>query len=147
MKKKILEHILHSEEESKAFAELFCKDFLVPALAKSSIQVSLCGILGAGKTFLSREIIAYFTGEKKANSPSFGLCHIYEAENLRVEHWDLYRLYKPEEELFELPSTGVLRLVEWADKFEPVLEMGEYEVLIEFGERENERRVMVSHYE
>lgn len=86
--------------------------------------VALTGPLGAGKTALARAAIAVITGEEDAQSPTFGLVHLYDGETARVWHFDLYRLARPEDVhelgLEEALSDGVA-MIEWAERIDALL--------------------------
>lgn len=82
--------------------------------------VLLQGDLGAGKSFLSRQIIQHFAGaEIEVPSPTFTLVQTYEMADLEIWHFDLYRLSYPDEviELGWDEALGqALMLVEWPDR-------------------------------
>jgi|GEM_PF-521076 len=84
---------------------------------KAGDLVTLHGDLGAGKTFLAREIIHFFCGdETNVPSPTFNILQVYQAPNFKIYHYDLYRL-KSQNELYELgfedALDGNLCLIEW----------------------------------
>ena len=82
-------------------------------------SVGLVGQLGAGKTTLVRYLVPALGLAAAVSSPSYVLCHEYSGpgSQLRVEHWDLYRLAHLPEELHEPPDAKTVRCIEWADKF------------------------------
>ena len=83
--------------------------------------VSLLGDLGAGKTTLTKGIIAGLGGSvDDVSSPTFNLVHEYQTPSLTVLHCDFYRL-KPEDELEDLGGTEFfyqprLYLIEWLNR-------------------------------
>lgn len=90
---------------------------------KGGDVVALSGPLGAGKTTLSRSIIAALTGAADVPSPTFTLVEVYESADLRIHHFDLFRLERAEEvwELgFEDALDGV-SLIEWPERIEGLL--------------------------
>jgi tRNA threonylcarbamoyladenosine biosynthesis protein TsaE len=76
----------------------------------------LIGDLGAGKTTLVREIVKQLGGDPNTvASPTFALSYAYPIPKLgTIEHWDLYRLKYPPEELLYNEEPGLLfRFIEW----------------------------------
>ena len=59
--------------------------------------ICLTGALGAGKSTLARALIrALTTPAEDVPSPTFTLVQFYEGAGLKVAHFDLYRLTRPE---------------------------------------------------
>lgn len=91
---------------------------LAPALGKGDV-LCLSGPLGAGKTTLARGVIAALTVGEEAPSPTFALVETYEAKELSLWHFDLYRLQKPED-VWELGLEEALAvgasLIEWPER-------------------------------
>lgn len=84
--------------------------------------VGLCGPLGAGKTTLTRSLVAALGGLDEVSSPTFVLEHEYRTTRaLVIRHWDVYRLGEVPAELAEPPATSEIRLIEWADKFPEIV--------------------------
>ena len=107
------ETILVSEQASKEFAQGLA------ATLKSGDIVTFSGDLGSGKTFICREIIKYFCGEKtNVASPTFNILQTYQAPGFIISHYDFYRL-KSADEIYELgldeAMQGHLCLIEWPD--------------------------------
>ena len=90
--------------------------------------VGLIGDLGAGKTHLSKAIVAGLGARETVTSPTFTLIHEYLSGRLPVYHFDFYRAEDPGEIVVigwddYLDRDGVI-LVEWADKFPALLPSG-----------------------
>jgi len=82
--------------------------------------VCLRGVLGAGKTTLARALIRQRTGAAEdVPSPTFTLVQFYEAEGLKLAHFDLYRLTSADEAneigLDEALDDGAA-IVEWPER-------------------------------
>lgn len=78
----------------------------------------LQGDLGAGKTSFARAFIQAILPGTEVTSPTFSLVQIYDAENVTLWHFDLYRL-KSTAELLEIGLEEALEsgitLIEWPD--------------------------------
>jgi tRNA threonylcarbamoyladenosine biosynthesis protein TsaE len=97
---------------------------LAPTLAAGDV-IALCGNLGAGKTQITRGIVAGMESKAAVSSPTFTLVHEYLDGRLPVFHFDFYRMESAAEvlgigwdEFFAEP--GVI-IVEWADMFPELL--------------------------
>jgi len=83
--------------------------------------VALCGDLGAGKTQVSKGIVAGLGSGEVVSSPTFGLVNEYVEGRMSVSHFDWYRLGSEAEVIGMgwddfLDEPGVV-IVEWADRF------------------------------
>jgi len=81
--------------------------------------VLMTGTLGAGKTFLVKNIAEYF-GCTDTSSPTFTLHQRYSGD-IVIHHFDLYRLASGHEldniDFYEYIDSGETCFVEWADRF------------------------------
>ena len=103
---------------------------------------ALCGALGSGKTAFTRSLLHAMGSADAVSSPSFVLQHEYKsAEGRTIEHWDLYRLKSLPAELAEPAEDNALRIIEWADKFQEVLNASELILEIEFPLSDSQKRV------
>ena len=87
--------------------------------------ITFSGDLGAGKTFLCREIIKNLCGqETQVISPTFNLLQIYDYTNCSIYHFDLYRLKHPSE-IYELgieeAFASHICLIEWPELINDLL--------------------------
>lgn len=113
------ELILVNEEATKHFA-YHLADNLVPG----SI-VTFSGDLGAGKTFICREIIKKLCGKSTiVPSPTFNIMLQYHAPNFTIYHFDLYRLIN----MYEIYELGIedawkqhVCLIEWPQIIEHII--------------------------
>jgi tRNA threonylcarbamoyladenosine biosynthesis protein TsaE len=97
---------------------------LADSLAEGDV-VALCGTLGAGKTQITRGIVAGMNSESDVTSPTFTLVHEYRDGRLPVFHFDFYRMESAAEVIGIgwddiLAEPGVV-IVEWADLFPDLL--------------------------
>jgi tRNA threonylcarbamoyladenosine biosynthesis protein TsaE len=117
--------VLKSERDTERFAEKLAKAFA------GGYSVGLRGDLGAGKTTLVRYLVEALGGlSTQVASPSFALQYEYTVrEDLRVEHWDIYRLKELPDELIEPVDSRTLRLIEWPDRAPGLID--ELDLLIE----------------
>ena len=85
--------------------------------------ILLFGEIGVGKTTLTRAIINNLQTQSKQNetavlSPTFNLVYEYEIKNLKIMHYDLYRL-KTEKEVQQLgvfdQDKNSIKIIEWAE--------------------------------
>ena len=86
--------------------------------------IVLSGDLGSGKTKLTEGILSYFGLENEISSPTFTIVNEYNTPNLKLFHFDVYRLDDPEEfsyiggeEYFEKGAS----IIEWGEKIEDLL--------------------------
>lgn len=59
--------------------------------------VVLNGDLGAGKTKFTEGFLKYFGLDKEVSSPTFTIVNEYNADNLNIYHFDVYRLESSDE--------------------------------------------------
>lgn len=109
-----------NEEESKLLARKIALHL------RSNDILAFKGDLGAGKSFLCRQIIKNLCGEHvTVVSPTYNLLQIYETRDSRtIYHFDLYRL-KNSAEIYELGIEDALAdnicLIEWPEIIEFML--------------------------
>lgn len=104
--------------------------------------IVLSGDLGSGKTKLTEGILSYFGLEDEISSPTFTIVNEYNTLNLKLFHFDVYRLEEPEEfsyiggeEYFEKGAS----IIEWGERIEEFLPK-EYTKINFMRDLENENR-------
>lgn len=104
--------------------------------------IVLSGDLGSGKTKLTEGILSYFGLEDEISSPTFTIVNEYNTPNLKLFHFDVYRLEEPEEfsyiggeEYFEKGAS----IIEWGERIEEFLPK-EYTKINFMRDLENENR-------
>ena len=106
---------LSSEKETEELASKFSKKL------KPGNIVFLYGEMGVGKTTFIRYLINIFQKDNKlkiteVTSPTFNLLNQYQINQIKIDHYDLFRLKSVEEiknlDLFE-DNTNTVTLIEW----------------------------------
>lgn len=129
-----------TEDKAKNFASLI-KGF------KNSLLINLIGNLGAGKTTFVRGLIQELGFDEFVKSPTFTIVESYESDNLKVFHFDLYRI----EDDNELQAIGVedylteenaITLVEWPEKSKRYFNNPDY--IIELNHCDNDEKRLIN---
>ncbi len=136
-----MEIISNSEEETIELGKKVAKN-----LEKGNIII-LSGNLGSGKTKFTEGVLTYFGLQNEISSPTFTIVNEYNANNINIYHFDVYRLSDVDEfeaiggeEYFE---KGIC-IIEWGELIEPILP--ENYVKITFSrnlENENTRNIKI----
>ena len=115
--------------------------------------IYLIGEIGVGKTSLARSLINYLQEKERVKitevlSPTFNLLYEYDIKNLKVMHYDLYRI-KNKKELTELGIFGEginsIKIIEWPELVETNL-ANRLELHLKHSDNENERELNVEGY-
>ncbi|PDH20200.1 MAG: tRNA (adenosine(37)-N6)-threonylcarbamoyltransferase complex ATPase subunit type 1 TsaE [Pelagibacterales bacterium MED-G40] len=115
--------------------------------------IFLIGEIGVGKTTFTRNFINYLQkkrGVKQTEvlSPTFNLLYEYDIKNLKVMHYDLYRI-KNKKELTQLSifEEGVksIKIIEWPELVETNL-VNRLELYLKHSDKENERELSIKGY-
>lgn len=93
-------------------------------ILQPGLKIYLHGELGAGKTFLTREILRASGYSGRVKSPTYNLLEAYEisigGRLVGLLHFDLYRMHQPEEFIeagfLEYFSSDQICLVEWPEQ-------------------------------
>jgi tRNA threonylcarbamoyl adenosine modification protein YjeE len=111
--------------------------------------IFLIGEIGVGKTTLTRHLINNLQNQKglketEVLSPTFNLLYEYEIKDLKIMHYDLYRIKKKD----ELNNLGIfsdnkktIKIIEWPNLIQTPLE-NKLEIYIDYKENENERNMI-----
>ena len=99
-------------------------DEIIASLGERRV-VLLRGGMGAGKTTLVSRIAARLGAQDTVTSPTFALVNQYEGSDMRIYHFDFYRIDRVEE-VFDLGYeeyfySGDLCLIEWPELIEDLL--------------------------
>jgi len=124
--KLILKEKIATQDMSKKFAQKVWKELLSK---EKNFSIFLEGGLGAGKTFLVREILREAGVTEDVPSPTYTLVNEFTANKRSFAHFDFYRLSNPNDfferglsEMAEDP--GVSTFIEWADKISNTAQKG-----------------------
>ena len=112
--------------------------------------IFLIGEIGVGKTTFTRNFINHL--QKKAGiqetevlSPTFNLLYEYDIKNLKVMHYDLYRI-KNRKELDQLgifkEDSSSIKIFEWPELVETNPE-NRLELHLKYSNKENERELSI----
>jgi tRNA threonylcarbamoyladenosine biosynthesis protein TsaE len=123
---------LADEQATEAFGHLLAaatqrepKDDAQEGPATIGGRIYLSGDLGAGKTTLVRGLMRGYRHEGPVKSPTYTLVEPYESAGRNIYHFDLYRLFDPEEVEFlgvwDYFDSSNLCLIEWPEKGSGVL--------------------------
>ena len=134
--------IVTSLEHLKSFSQK-----IADKLAKNDC-IFLIGEIGVGKTTFTRFLINYLqekNGEKitEVLSPTFNLLYEYDLNNIKIMHYDLYRI-KDESELKHLgifsDKQDTIKIIEWP-QFINIPFTDKLEVYLDYAKNENEREI------
>ena len=112
--------------------------------------IFLYGQIGVGKTTFVRFFINYLETKNKIKrsdvlSPTFNIIYDYDIGNVKILHYDLYRLknYKDISQLgiFETSSDSV-KIIEWPELIKPKPK-DRVDILFKYSKLENSRKVKI----
>lgn len=110
-------------------------------------SIALIGDLGTGKTHISKRICKNLGVTENVKSPTFTYLIEYDLENIKIVHFDLYRLSNIDE-LYEvgyqeyIDDDNSLLLIEWANNVPEVIEEASVVINLEYFD-ENSRYVNI----
>ena len=112
--------------------------------------IFLIGEIGVGKTTFTRYLINNLQNQRglketEVLSPTFNLLYEYEIKDLKISHYDLYRIKKAN----ELDNLGIfsenektVKIIEWPDLIKTPL-TNKLEIHLEYGESDKERKLKI----
>ena len=112
--------------------------------------IFLIGEIGVGKTTFTRNIINYLQQKRGARetevlSPTFNLLYEYNIKNLKIKHYDLYRI-KNKKELSHLgifkDDFNSIKIIEWPELVEINLK-NKLELHFKYSRKEDERELSI----
>ena len=115
--------------------------------------IFLIGEIGVGKTTFTRNFINYLQKKKgmkqtEVLSPTFNLLYEYEIKNLKVMHYDLYRI-KKNKELDELgifnENFSSIKIIEWPELLKTKVK-NRIEIYLSYSDKNNERKLSILGY-
>ena len=113
--------------------------------------ILLIGEIGVGKTTFARNFINYLQKREGINetevlSPTFNLLYEYDIKNLKVMHYDLYRIKKSK----ELDQLGIFKddvdsinIIEWPELVETNL-VNRLELHLKYSNKDSERELSIT---
>ena len=120
--------ILASEKETAALGAALAMQ------ARRGDVIALYGPLGAGKTTLARGFIQKITdSDEEVVSPTFTIVQIYDAADVPIWHFDLYRLHNPDDAMelgFEEALATGISVIEWPERLGNLLPAARLDVIL-----------------
>ena len=116
-------------------------------LAKNDC-IFLIGEIGVGKTTFTRYLINYLQKKNREKvtevlSPTFNLVYEYDLKNIKIMHYDLYRI-KDESELKHLgifsDQQETIKIIEWPQLIDISLS-NKLEIHLDYAKNENQREI------
>ena len=113
--------------------------------------IFLIGEIGVGKTTFTRYLINNLQNQRglketQVLSPTFNLLYEYEIKDLKIMHYDLYRIRK----VNELDHIGIfsenektIKIIEWPDLIKTPL-TNKLEINLKYGENDKERKMEIN---
>ena len=136
---------LKSLKDTKILAKKISK------ITNSGDVIFLYGEIGVGKTTFVRFFINFLESKNKIRSsdvlsPTFNIVYDYDIKNIKIQHYDLYRL-KNHKDIFQLgmfeTSKKHIKIVEWPEliKKKP---KDRIDILFQYSKLMNSRKVKIT---
>jgi tRNA threonylcarbamoyladenosine biosynthesis protein TsaE len=137
-----LEIVTRSSEDTRSLGAR------IGSLLRAGDVVSLSGDLGAGKTVFAKGLAAALGVHDDVVSPTFTLVREYSGVSVPFVHIDVYRLDRFQElhdlGFDELVSGSTVTVVEWGDRISALLPVERLDVMLQFGESDDDRVVSIT---
>ena len=113
--------------------------------------IFLYGEIGVGKTTFVRFLINYLESKKKIKnsevlSPTFNVVYDYDIKNIKILHYDLYRL-KNDKDIIQLgmfeTANDHIKIVEWPELI-VTKPNDRIDIIFEYSKIENSRKVKIT---
>ena len=111
--------------------------------------IFLIGEIGVGKTTFTRYLINYLQEKNNEKitevlSPTFNLLYEYDLKNIKIMHYDLYRI-KDESELKHLgiflDQQEAIKIIEWPQLIDIPLS-NKLEIHLDYAKNKNQREIL-----
>lgn len=112
--------------------------------------IFLIGEIGVGKTTLTRSLINYFQKKEgieqtEVLSPTFNLLYEYDIKEIKIMHYDLYRIKNAKElnqlGIFDENFTSI-KIIEWPQLIKTNV-TDRLEIHLSYASNENERKLII----
>ena len=139
-----MKFITNSEEETIELGKR------IATKLKKGMVIILTGDLGSGKTKLVEGILSHFGLQDEISSPTFTIVNEYNAKELNIYHFDVYRLEDIDEflaiggeEYFEKGAC----LIEWGEMLEEIVPKDCVKITFSRSDDENVRNIEIENLE
>lgn len=136
------EYISHSPKETMDFASKLAKNLNIGDV------IVLNGDLGSGKTKFTEGILKHFGLEDEISSPTFTIVNEYNAKNLNIYHFDVYR-FSDSSEFYAIGGEDYfsqgLCIVEWGTIISDALPNEYIEINFEKSTENDDYRLLKIH--
>ena len=133
------EYISHSADETIDFASKLATKLNVGDV------IILNGDLGSGKTKFTEGILKHFGLDSEVSSPTFTIVNEYNAENLNIYHFDVYR-FSSSDEFYAIGGEDYfeqgLCIIEWGNLISDALPNEYIEINFEKFEEDDNYRLL-----
>ena len=135
---------LKSLEDTQSFSQK------ISSIVGDGDIIFLYGEIGSGKTTFVRFFINYLENKNDIEnsnipSPTFNIVYDYEVKNIKISHYDLYRL-KSYEEIYQLGMFEILKnqikIIEWPELIEPK-PIDRIDILFKYSKNINSRTAII----